>query len=148
MEQVKVVPMTAAHVAELARLEQLCFSEPWSEAGLAAELDNETAFFRVAEDAEGNVLGYVGMHCVAGECYIDNVAVFPRARRRGAASALLADLVAWAKQNDCAFVTLEVRPSNAGAIALYEKFGFAEAGRRRRFYRNPEEDGLILTLNL
>ena len=148
MEKIKVVAMTAAHVAELARLEQLCFSEPWSEAGLAAELNNETAFFRVAEDEGGNVLGYVGMHCVAGECYIDNVAVFPQARRRGAASALLADLVAWAKANACAFVTLEVRPSNTGAIALYEKFGFAEAGRRRRFYRDPEEDGLILTLNL
>ena len=148
MEKIKVVAMTAAHVAELARLEQLCFSEPWSEAGLAAELNNETAFFRVAEDAGGNVLGYVGKHCVAGECYIDNVAVFPQARRRGAASALLADLVAWAKANACAFVTLEVRPSNTGAIALYEKFGFAEAGRRRRFYRDPEEDGLILTLNL
>ena len=148
MEKIKVVAMTAAHVAELARLEQLCFSEPWSEAGLAAELNNETAFFRVAEDEGGKVLGYVGMHCVAGECYIDNVAVFPQARRRGAASALLADLVAWAKANACAFVTLEVRPSNTGAIALYEKFGFAEAGRRRRFYRDPEEDGLILTLNL
>ena len=148
MEKIKVVAMTAAHVAELARLEQLCFSEPWSEAGLAAELNNETAFFRVAEDAGGKVLGYVGMHCVAGECYIDNVAVFPQARRRGAASALLADLVAWAKANACAFVTLEVRPSNTGAIALYEKFGFAEVGRRRRFYRDPEEDGLILTLNL
>ena len=148
MEKIKVVAMTAAHVAELARLEQLCFSEPWSEAGLAAELNNETAFFRVAEDGDGTVLGYVGMHCVAGECYIDNVAVFPQARRRGAASALLADLVAWAKANACAFVTLEVRPSNTGAIALYEKFGFAEVGRRRRFYRDPEEDGLILTLNL
>ena len=148
MEKIKVMAMTAAHVAELARLEQLCFSEPWSEAGLAAELNNETAFFRVAEDEGGKVLGYVGMHCVDGECYIDNVAVFPQARRRGAASALLADLVAWAKANACAFVTLEVRPSNTGAIALYEKFGFAEAGRRRRFYRDPEEDGLILTLNL
>jgi len=148
MEQIKVVAMTAEHVAELARLEQLCFSEPWSEAGLASELNNQTAFFRVAKDADGTVLGYVGMHCVAGECYIDNVAVFPQARRRGAASALLADLVAWARQNQCAFVTLEVRPSNTGAIALYEKFGFAEAGRRRRFYRDPEEDGLILTLNL
>ena len=148
MEEIKVVAMAAAHVAELARLEQLCFSEPWSEAGLAAELNNETAFFRVAEDADGNVLGYVGMHCVAGECYIDNVAVFPQARRRGVASALLADLVAWAKAEECAFVTLEVRPSNVGAIALYEKFGFTEAGRRKRFYRNPEEDGLILTLNL
>ncbi len=148
MEAIKVTTMTAAHLPELARLEKLCFSEPWSEEGLAAELDNEAAFFRVAEDAAGAVLGYVGMHCVAGECYIDNVAVFPQARRRGVAAALLTDLVEWAEKNDCAFVTLEVRPSNSGAIALYEKFGFSEAGRRKRFYRNPDEDGLILTLNL
>ncbi|MBR5559573.1 MAG: ribosomal protein S18-alanine N-acetyltransferase [Oscillospiraceae bacterium] len=148
MEQVKVCAMTAEHISELARLEKLCFSEPWSEAGLAAELENENAFFRVARDAHGNVLGYVGMHCVAGECYIDNVAVFPDARRKGAASALLNDLVDWARQNSCAFVTLEVRPSNSGAIALYQKFGFEEVGRRKRFYRDPDEDGLILTLNL
>ncbi len=148
MEQLCIVPMAERHPAPLARLEQLCFSEPWSEAGLAAELDNPNAFFRVAEGADGQVLGYVGMHCVAGECYIDNVAVFPQARGRGVATALLDDLVTWAKQNSCAFVTLEVRPSNTAALALYQKFGFAEAGRRRRFYRDPEEDGLILTLNL
>jgi ribosomal-protein-alanine N-acetyltransferase len=57
-------------------------------------------------------------------------------------------MTCWAKQNDCVFITLEVRPSNSGAIALYQKFGFAEAGRRKRFYRDPDEDGLILTLNL
>lgn len=148
MEQIKICAMEARHIPELARLEQLCFSEPWSEEGLAAELDNPNAFFRVAEMADGTVLGYVGMHCVAGECYIDNVAVFPQARRMGAASALLQDMTCWAKQNDCAFITLEVRPSNSGAIALYQKFGFAEAGRRKRFYRDPDEDGLILTLNL
>ena len=148
MEQIKVCAMAADHIPQLAQLEQLCFSEPWSEEGLAAELDNPNAFFRVAESADGTILGYVGMHCVAGECYIDNVAVFPQARRMGAASALLQDMIGWAKQNNCAFITLEVRPSNSGAIALYEKFGFAEAGRRKRFYRDPDEDGLILTLNL
>ena len=148
MEQITVCAMQQRHIPQLAQLERLCFSEPWSEAGLSAELDNENAFFRVAELADGTILGYVGMHCVAGECYIDNVAVFPQARRMGAASALLKDLIDWARQNDCAFITLEVRPSNGGAIALYEKFGFAEAGRRKRFYRNPDEDGLILTLNL
>lgn len=148
MENLRIVPMNPGHPAHLARLEQLCFSEPWSEAGLAAELDNPSAFFRVAEDETGEILGYLGMHCAAGECYIDNVAVFPAARRRGVATALLQCLVDWAKANGCAFVTLEVRPSNAPALALYRRFGFAEAGRRRRFYRNPDEDGLILTLNL
>ena len=148
MENIKVCAMEMRHIPKLAQLEQLCFSEPWSEAGLSAELENENAFFRVAESADGSILGYVGMHYVAGECYIDNVAVFPQARRMGAASALLQDMTCWAKQNGCSFISLEVRPSNTGAIALYQKFGFAEAGRRKRFYRDPDEDGLILTLNL
>lgn len=148
MEQISIVDMKTGHVAALAQLEQICFSEPWSEAGLAAELRQSTARFRVAEGADGTVLGYVGMHCVAGECYIDNVAVFPHARRKGVAAALLEDLVTWARAEACAFVTLEVRPSNTAAITLYQKFGFEEAGRRKRFYRDPDEDGLILTLNL
>lgn len=148
MEDIRILTMGEHHPAHLARLEALCFSQPWSEAGLAAELHNPAARFRVAEDGCGAVLGYLGVHCAAGECYIDNVAVFPQARRRGVGRALLADLVAWARAEQCAFVTLEVRPSNTPAIALYQSFGFAEAGRRRRFYRDPEEDALILTLTL
>ena len=146
--QLIVTTFAAAHLPAVAELEQLCFSEPWSEAGLAAELENPAARFRVAVDEQGEVLGYLGVHCAAGECYIDNVAVFPHARRLGVGNALLADLVDWAKAEACAFVTLEVRPSNTAAIALYESFGFAQAGLRRRFYRNPDEDGLILTLTL
>lgn len=142
-----ILPMDETHIAALAELERLCFAQPWSEKGLTRELDNPHGTFRVAVEDE-QLLGYSGMHCVAGECYIANVAVHPDARRQGVAQALVSELIRHAQAQSCDFITLEVRPSNTPAIALYKKLGFAEAGRRRRFYRDPEEDALLLTLTL
>ena len=142
----KIVRMEKRHIPALVRLEAVCFSTPWTEAGLAAELSKDTAVFFVAEREEtGEVLGYAGMEFVCGEGYLDNVAVFPNARRQGAGRALVGALLTYAKAHGGSFVTLEVRPSNAAAIALYESLGFAEAGRRRHFYRDPMEDALLLT---
>ena len=142
-----IVPMAARHLEALARLEAECFSAPWSRQALAEELENPAAVFLVAEEA-GAVQGYAGMHCALDECYLDNVAVFPQARRKGVAAALLAALEEAARARGGAFLSLEVRPSNAGALALYRAAGFEEAGRRRAFYRDPPEDGLILTKRL
>ena len=139
--------MEERHLAELARLEELCFSEPWTREGLAAELGSGTAVFLAAE-LRGRTAGYAGMHCVCGECYVDNVAVFPELRRMGVGRALMEALIARARERDAPFVTLEVRASNAAARSLYESLGFREAGRRRDFYRRPAEDALILTLQL
>lgn len=139
--------MEERHLDRLAQLEQLCFAAPWSRQALGEELDNPPAVFLVAEE-DGTVLGYAGMHCVAGEGYIDNVAVFPQARRRGVATALLQGLEAAARAREGTFLSLEVRPSNEGAIALYQGLGFETAGRRKDFYRDPREDGLILTKRL
>ena len=73
-----------------------------------------------------------------------NVAVAPEARRRGIAEALVLDLVQALKEKGNHCLTLEVRASNAPAIALYEKLGFSQVGCRRNYYRNPREDALIL----
>ena len=82
---------------------------------------------------------------VADEGYITNVAVFPAYRRRGVAAQLIQVFINFAKGNRLAFLTLEVRPGNAAAIALYQGFGFQEAGRRKNYYDLPKEDALILT---
>ena len=102
------------------------------------------ASFIVAEDGEGGVLGYAGLHAVLDEGYIDNVAVEPDARRHGVASALL-DVFCRFGQANLAFLTLEVRASNAPAIALYEKHGFVRAGLRKNYYQAPREDAVIMT---
>lgn len=145
MEELTLVPMAERHLDALAELERLCFAEPWTRAGLAAELSSGTAVFLVAERG-GETAGYAGMHCVCGECYVDNIAVFPRFRRGGVGRALTGALIARARERDALFFSLEVRPSNTAAVALYRSLGLREAGRRRGFYRSPPEDALIMTL--
>ena len=143
---VNIVPMTADHLGELERLEKICFSRPWSRKMLAEELDNECAAFLVAEDpVMKEVVGYAGLLVMADEGYITNVAVFPEYRRRGVAGQIIQVFDNFARGNRLAFLTLEVRPSNAAAIALYKGFGFEEVGRRKNYYDLPKEDALILT---
>ena len=146
MDHVKIVPMNEGHLGELERLEKLCFSRPWSRRMLAEELENQCAAFLVAEDGvSGKVLGYAGLLVMADEGYITNVAVFPEYRRSGVAAKLIEVFENFARGNRLAFLTLEVRPSNAAAIALYRRFGFQEVGRRKNYYDLPKEDALILT---
>ena len=146
MKQLKIVPMAAEHLDRLEQLERMCFSRPWSKKMLAEELDNQCAAFLVAVEPETEkAVGYAGLLVVADEGYITNVAVDPSCRRQGVAAQLLQVFDNFAKGNHLAFLTLEVRPSNAAAIALYEGFGFREVGRRRNYYDLPKEDALILT---
>ena len=147
MRGMTIVPMEERHLDDLARLERLCFSRPWSRQALKEELTNPAACFLVGEEA-GEMLGYAGMHCAAGECYVDNVAVFPEARRQGVGRKLMEALLQAAAARGGEFLSLEVRPSNLEALALYRGLGFREVGRRRRFYDDPVEDGLLLTKDL
>ena len=135
--------MKPSHVAQIAQLEKICFSDPWSERSIASELDNQLAFWLVATEGE-TVAGYIGSQTVIDETDMMNVAVHPDFRRKGIAEALVNGLVEHLKTMGSHCLTLEVRASNAPAIALYEKLGFAEIGRRRNYYRNPREDALIL----
>ena len=135
--------MNSSHVAQIAQPEKICFSDPWSEKSVASELDNKLAFWLVA--AEGDtVAGYIGSQTVIDETDMMNVAVHPDFRRQGIAEALVNALVENLKKMGSRCLTLEVRASNAPAIALYGKLGFAEIGRRKNYYRNPREDALIL----
>ena len=125
-------------------LERLCFSTPWNETMLEEELFNPTASFIVAEGAEGEVLGYAGLHVVLDEGYIDNVAVRPSCRRQGIGDRLL-DVFCRFGQAHLAFLTLEVRAGNTAAIALYKSLGFQTVGRRKNYYEHPREDAVLMT---
>ena len=144
--RVRIVPMNADHLDDLERLEKICFSRPWSKRMLGEELETACAAFLVAEDADsGQVVGYAGVLVMADEGYITNVAVFPEYRRRGIGAQIIEVFMNFARANRLAFLTLEVRASNAAAIALYQGFGFEEVGRRKNYYDLPKEDALILT---
>ena len=140
MEYIK---MNENHVAAVAELEKLCFSLPWDEASVAGELTNPLSLWLVAED-NGVLAGYVGSQSVVGEADMMNLAVKPDYRRRGIGEALVLALVDGLKAQEVSSLTLEVRASNEPAIALYEKLGFYQVGRRPGYYRSPREDALIL----
>ena len=139
--------MTSAHVSQIAELEKLCFSDPWSEKSIATELSCRLSVWLVALE-DDRVVGYVGSQTVIDESDMMNIAVHPDYRRKGIAEALIGELEAALRQRGSLGLTLEVRASNAPAIALYEKLGFVQVGRRPNYYRNPKEDALILRKEL
>ncbi len=139
----QIVPMQEEHLAGLAEIERACFHAPWSENALREELGK--GIFRVALDEQGAPIGYVGCQTVLDEGYITNVAVLPAHRRCGVAWQLLQQLAQGAREQALSFVTLEVRASNAPAIALYTKAGYVPVGQRKNFYRVPTEDAVLMT---
>ena len=142
---VRIVPMNADHLDQVAELERICFSTPWSRNMLAEELENALSAFLVALDDGDNVVGYAGLQVILDEGSITNVAVRPDCRRQGIAGKLLQVFLDFARGNHLAFLTLEVRASNYDAIALYGSRGFREAGRRKNYYERPREDAIIMT---
>ena len=142
---VRIVPMTADHLDEVAELERICFSAPWSRNMLAEELNNALSALLVALDDSGRVVGYAGVQVILDEGYITNVAVHPECRRQGIAGKLLEVFLNFAQGNKLAFLTLEVRESNHAAIILYGRHGFRSVGRRRNYYEHPREDAIIMT---
>lgn len=142
-----IVAMNVGHVPQIAALEKRCFTDPWSEASVASELENPLGLWLV-EEREGVVAGYIGSQSVPPEADVMNVAVAPEFRRQGIASALLSALAARLAVQGIRSLTLEVRVSNAAARALYAAFGFAEIGRRKNYYLEPKEDALILRKEL
>ena len=143
MRPSEIVPMAEAHVAAVAALERCCFSAPWSEQSVRAELSNPLSLWLVAL-LDGQVAGYVGSQTVLDEADMMNLAVDPACRRQGIAQALVEALTAALAERGVRSLTLEVRASNEGAIALYRKLGFAQVGRRPNYYTKPREDALIL----
>ena len=144
----QLIPLAHEHLGQAAEIERLCFSDPWSEKMLAEHLANPCSLTLAAVGDTGRLLGYVGLLAVVDEGYITNVAVRPDCRQQGGAGGLLGALEAQGKERELAFLTLEVRQSNAPARALYEKLGYLQAGLRRNYYENPREDAVIMTKTL
>ncbi|MBQ7625167.1 MAG: ribosomal protein S18-alanine N-acetyltransferase [Clostridia bacterium] len=142
-DDMKISGLTAADVAQIAEIEKLCFTDPWSEKSIEEELSNPLARYFVLREGEA-VTGYVGTRVIDDVCEITNVAVRPDKRRQGFADTLLNALLEGLR--GVKYVNLEVRESNAPARALYEKHGFKICGRRRNYYEKPREDAILYTL--
>lgn len=144
---IEIINMTAAHVAQIAEIEKLCFSDPWSENSVASELNNPLSLWLVALDG-ATVAGYVGSQSVLDGADMMNIAVHPDYRRQGIARELVTGLAGALTEKGVKSLALEVRQSNAPAIALYEQLGFQQVGLRPNYYRNPRENALIMRKEL
>ena len=138
-----ILPFDKEHIPEVAEIERLCFSEPWSEKALEESLASSLSHFFVFVEG-GRVIGYMGLYAVAGEGSVTNVATHPDHRRKGVGKALVENAVAVGKELGLEYITLEVRQSNLPARELYEKCGFQIVGKRRNFYTAPTEDAIIM----
>lgn len=144
--ELSVRPMTAADASHCAAIAAAA-PEPWGEGQLLSELESPAARLFVAE-SEGGVLGFAVFQLAAGEASLYALNVDPAARRKGVGAALLAGALKALKAEGAGQCFLEVRAANAPALALYRRLGFASAGVRRGFYRDPPDDAVVMTLTL
>lgn len=139
----EIVKMDITHAQQVAQLEQVCFSDPWSLQAVTGEITNPLSLWLVAVEGE-QVLGYIGSQSVMGEADMMNLAVSEAARGKGIGVQLVNALMDALRQNGVYRLTLEVRVSNLPAIKLYEKLCFQQIGRRPNYYYHPKEDALIM----
>lgn len=143
----KIRKMSENDVEEVAFLEQQIFASPWSKESLRRACKEEENIYLVAEQ-ENKLIGYCGIWCSFENADLCNIAVLPGMRRRGVAEAILNEAVILCRQRNVERMLLEVRISNVAAISLYQKKGFFRINIRKKYYKNPTEDAVIMKLEL
>ncbi|MBO5716019.1 MAG: ribosomal protein S18-alanine N-acetyltransferase [Clostridia bacterium] len=142
----EVILAQREHLPAVAELEKATFFEPWSEKSLELFL-TDGAFCVACVDSEV-LFSYCTVTCVLDEAQIINVATDSEHRGRGLAREVLEFVFDECKKRNITSISLEVRESNAPAIALYNSLGFSMAGVRKNFYTNPRENALVMIKNL
>lgn len=150
--QIRLRAMGLHDIERVHAIDMLSFSLPWSERSYRFELtENKNALVYVAEvDTPGGeplVIGMIVIWVVLDEAHVATLAVHPEYRKLGAARRLLAHGLRAAAERGAVLAYLEVRRSNRAAQALYESFGFEVVGERPRYYKDNQEDALLMTLN-
>lgn len=143
MAETKELVIRRANVRDakqLAALEARCFSDPWSEATIAHDLEFSEVLMTIVAESEGAIIGYIDVQIVADECDIRRVGVDPDHRGSHIGAILMETMIHFTEKAGVVSHTLEVRADNEPALGLYKKFGFQESGRRPGYYDG--EDGI------
>ena len=142
---VQIEPMRVRDLDGVLSIERVSFPTPWSRYAFLTELlENDRAYYSVARTRERKLVGYIGMWLVLDEGHITTIAVHPAYRGRGIGRQLLETMEAIGRARDMHRVTLEARVSNTVAHGLYQKMGFSDAGIRPGYYRDNNEDAMIM----
>jgi len=142
-ESVSLIDAGPGDLDGVAELERLSFPVPWKREYFEAEVGAPHRYNRVAVAEDGCLAGYVFCAWAGGELHVNKIAVAAPFRRRGIATLLMIDVLAFAGRVRAEEIYLEVRVSNAPARKFYRGLGFVEAGRRSRYYLDGE-DALVM----
>jgi ribosomal-protein-alanine N-acetyltransferase len=155
ISSVRLERMTEHDLLEVVEIEQISNLSPWGWDAYHLELQWGTGSLMLvarlaANDriAHNSIAGFIVARRMADEIHVNNVAVRPEARRLGIGQSLLRAVLAWGRENSAAQAVLEVRAENIAAQKLYHACGFEVIGRRRRYYKAPVEDALLMAVSL
>jgi [ribosomal protein S18]-alanine N-acetyltransferase len=145
--EVRIAPMRRRHLRSVLRIEQQVYPRPWTFGLFLSEIGQRTTRLYLVARVGTEVVGYAGLFQAVDDGHITTVAVDPVWHRHGVASRMLVALARGAVERQCVNLTLEVRMSNSGAQALYQRFGFVPAGVRKGYYPETREDALVMWAN-
>jgi len=138
--------MVPGDIKQVMRVELACFVDPWSENSLLTEANNPSAYYSVCLLGD-ELIGFSGMWIIMDECHITNIGVLPEHRRKRYGERLLIAILREAIARGSTRATLECRYSNFAAQRLYEKYGFTSVALRRGYYRDNNEDAVVMWVN-
>ncbi|MDI6780856.1 MAG: ribosomal protein S18-alanine N-acetyltransferase [bacterium] len=139
--------LTMEDIPQIAALEKMCFSMPWSEQLFVNEIENNNSYFLTAR-LRDKLIGYAGFWLIIDEAHIVNLAVHPEFRRQGIGGMLLKNILDMAKQKGALKATLEVRETNIQANLLYERLGFVCVALRKGYYADTKEHAVVMWMDL
>ncbi len=147
IDSIRIREVVRADLDSVVILEHEIYSDPWSRTAFEDALEAENWDSWIAE-TESGIIGYACTMTAAGECHLANIAITQHHRRKSVAKRLMDHILDIAIRNECEKMLLEVRPSNLGAIAFYEKFEFERLYVRPNYYHDPKEDALVMIKDL
>jgi ribosomal-protein-alanine N-acetyltransferase len=147
MRHIVIREMKESDIPHVVEIENISFSTPWSSHSFLREIYKPYSISMVALIGD-RILGYICAEMIIDEAHILNLAVHPDFRRMGVGSLLVSRLLEEVERKGCRYIYLEVRTSNLAAKRLYERFNFKVVGVRRHYYVHPDEDALIMMLEL
>lgn len=148
MDEMVIEALAESHLSDVLRIERDCFPAPWTEGMFRQEIEETWLSRSFVALQDGHVVGYIIAWFLRGEVHVLNVAVSGDYQRRGIGRRLLSHVITLGEQSDHHLVTLEVRASNDPAKLLYVTMGFAPVGIRRRYYRDNDEDAIVMVRRL
>lgn len=141
--EIQIRGMTGADITRVMQIEKVIFPDPWSSEAFKEQMKGD-GWNAIVAECDGGIIGYACYYIVAGEAHLTNIGVEPKYRRKSVAKQLLDNILQVVTESNCEYIFLEVRPSNHGAVAFYERFHFDVLYRRPDYYREPVEDALVM----